>query len=236
MLVDVARGEFGGQDSVEALRHGAIDGFLFFAVDPPASLERPDAPPVVVMEASPERFPHVRFDVDAGVQASLDHLHELGHRRIGHLRSAVRNETFDRRSDCWSAHLRANGVDPEAMPVQGSRFTADDAIAAGRELLGRLGDATAIICDDDVLASGLVVAAHELGVDVPGDVSITGFDDLDHARLVSPPLTTVRLDGEALGAAAFELLLARLHDREPESRVLPVELVVRGSTGPPRVR
>ena len=120
------------------------------------------------------------------------------------------------------------------MPVGQSRFTAEATIAAGHELLERRGDATAIVCDDDVLAAGLVVAAREAGVDVPGELSITGFDDLDLARLAEPPLTTVRTDPEGLGAAAFELLLARLEGRRPRSRTLPVELVVRGSTGPPR--
>ena len=73
-------------------------------------------------------------------------------------------------------------------------------------------------------------AANELGVDVPGEVAVVGFDDLDLARLTNPPLTTVRFDPEALGAAAFELLHARLQGRRPKNVVLPSELIIRAST------
>jgi DNA-binding LacI/PurR family transcriptional regulator len=232
VLIDDAYGAAWGDGSVEALRSGTIDGFLFFAADPPASLKASDSPPVVVVEAHSKRFPHVTLDIEPGIDAILDHLHDLGHRRIGYLRSAVPGETFERRHARWSEHLRRNGVDPEAMPTAHSRFHADATIAAGLELLERRGDATAVICDDDVLAAGLVAAARQAGVDVPGELSIAGFDDLDLAKLSAPPLTTVRLDPEALGAAAFELLHARLRGEEPASRVLPVELVVRESTGP----
>ncbi len=69
---------------------------------------------------------------------------------------------------------------------------------------------TAVFCDDDVLAAGLYVAARERGLRVPGDLSVVGFDDLDIARVLDPPLTTVAADPAALGAAAFERLLARL--------------------------
>ena len=232
VLIDDAYGAAWGDGSVESLRAGTIDGFLFFAADPPASLTTAGTPPVVVVEAHSERFPHVTLDIEPGVDAILDHLHDLGHRRIGYLRSAAPGETFDRRHVRWAAHLRRNGVDPDAMPTAFSRFYADATIPAGLDLLARRGDATAIICDDDVLAAGLVAAARQAGVDVPGEVSIAGFDDLDLAKLAAPPLTTVRLDPEALGAAAFELLHARLRGEEPESRVLPVELVIRESTGP----
>ena len=232
VLIDDAYGAAWGDGSVEALRAGTIDGFLFFAADPPGSLKATDSPPVVVVEAHSQRFPHVTLDVETGIDAILDHLHALGHRRIGYLRSEIPGETFDRRHARWAAHLERGGVDPAAMPTAAARFDADATIAAGRELLARRGDATAIICDDDVLASGLVAAARLEGIDVPGEISITGFDDLDLARLTAPPLTTVRLQPEALGAAAFELLHARLRGDEPASRVLPVELVVRESTGP----
>jgi DNA-binding LacI/PurR family transcriptional regulator len=232
VLIDDAYGAAWGDGSVEALRAGSIDGFLFFAADPPASLRKSGSPPVVVVEAASKRFPHVLLDVAQGTDALLQHLHELGHRRIGYFASTIRGETFDRRHARWAEHLRRNGVDPDDMPYVASRFTATASIAAGHELLERRGEVTAILCDDDVLASGLTVAAREAGVDVPGELSIAGFDDLDVARIASPPLTTVRADPEALGATAFELLLARLQGKRPRSRTLPVELVVRESTGP----
>ena len=80
----------------------------------------------------------------------------------------------------------------------------------------------------------MLAAAQAEGVDVPGELSVVGFDNLDLTRLTFPALTTVATDPEGLGAAAFELLHARLQGKRPRNRVLPVQLVVRDSTGPAR--
>lgn len=128
------------------------------------------------------------------------------------------------------AHLRAHGQDPDDQVTAFSTFDAESTIAAGHTILTHPRRPSAVLCDDDVLASGLLAAANALHVDVPGDVAVVGFDDLDLARLSNPPLSTVRFDAEALGAAAFELLYARLQGNRPRNRVLPSELIVRGST------
>jgi DNA-binding LacI/PurR family transcriptional regulator len=221
-----------GDTAIETLHSGAIDGFVFFAAEPPASLRGPGAPPVVVVESEAYRLPNVRLDVEAGTDAALAHLHELGHRRIGLLRSEVRGETFDRRHVRWAEHLRANGQDPDDQVVVETRFTAKATMAAAREWLARRGDTTAVLCDDDVIAAGMLAAAQVEGVDVPRELSVIGFDDLDLTRLTSPALTTVATDPEGLGAAAFELLHARLQGKRLHNRVLPVGLVVRASTAP----
>ncbi|WP_414641169.1 LacI family DNA-binding transcriptional regulator [Baekduia sp.] len=230
VLIDDNYGNAWGDGSVEALRDGTIDGFLYFAADPPPSLRAPGAPPVVLVESEQRRLPSVRLDVESGTDAALAHLRELGHERIGYVRSAVGGQTFERRHARWVAHLRAHGQDPARQVVVESRFDAESTIAAGHALLTHPERPTAVLCDDDVLASGLIAAANQLGVDVPGEVAVVGFDDLDIARLTSPPLTTVHFDPEALGAAAFELLYARLQGKRPRNRVLPSELIVRGST------
>jgi DNA-binding LacI/PurR family transcriptional regulator len=90
---------------------------------------------------------------------------------------------------------------------------------------------TAACCDDDIIAAGLYLAARERGLRIPGDLSVVGFDDMDFARVLAPPLTTVALDAELLGASAFELLEARMAGRRSRRRVvLPAELLVREST------
>jgi LacI family transcriptional regulator len=164
----------------------------------------------------------------------MEHLLGLGHRRIGSLRLQAGDDTggqtFDLRHDRWAAALRSVGVDPAEMVVGTTSFDADSTIAAARELLQRPDRPTAFLCDDDLLGAGMVAACHSLGLRVPEDVAVVGFDDLEVARLMSPPLTTVAFDAEALGAAAFELLLARLRGRRPKNRVLASRLVVRGST------
>ena len=89
-----------------------------------------------------------------------------------------------------------------------------------------------MICDDDIMAAGVCVAARELGLQVPRDLSVIGCDDLPVASVVDPPLTTLRADGVRIGTEGIELLVAVLAGKRPRRRTLPVELVVRGSTGP----
>ena len=233
VLIDDFYGAAWGDGSVEILREGAVDGFLFFAADPPPSLRRPGAPPIVLVEARRDRLPYVRLDVEAGTTAALAHLDGLGHTRIGFVSSAIGGQTFDRRVAVWEAFLRDRGVDPASLPSPSSAFDAASTLAMGHALLADPNRPTAVLCDDDVLAAGIVAAAARTGVAIPGELSVVGFDDLDLALLATPPLTTVRCDAEALGAAAFELLLARLQGGRPRSRTLPTELVVRDSTGPP---
>jgi DNA-binding LacI/PurR family transcriptional regulator len=225
-----------GDAAVEALRDGAIDGFLYFAAVPSAAMRGPGAPPVVMVESERAGLPFVRLDAEGGTDLAMEHLQALGHERIGSLRLEVDDssggQTFDRRHERWAAHLRARGQDPADQVVGVTSFDADSTIAAARELLQRPDRPSAFLCDDDLLASGMVAAAHQLGLRVPQDVAVVGFDDLEVARLTNPPLTTVAFDAEALGAAAFELLLARLHGRRPKNQVLPSRLIVRGSTVP----
>jgi LacI family transcriptional regulator, repressor for deo operon, udp, cdd, tsx, nupC, and nupG len=234
VLIDDNYGAAWGDGSVEALRAGTIDGFLFFAADPPPSLRRPGAPPVVLIEAEQGRLPHVRLDVEHGADLAMEHLRALGHTRIAYVESAIAGQTFDRRRARWAAHLREMAEDPGDQVVVAARFDPESAIATGHELLARRERMTAVVCDDDLLAAGVLAAAAERGIDVPGELSVVGFDDLPIARLASPPLTTVRLDAGALGAAAFELLHTRLQGRRTRNRILEAELVVRASTGPAR--
>jgi LacI family transcriptional regulator, repressor for deo operon, udp, cdd, tsx, nupC, and nupG len=187
---------------------------------------------VVLIERSEPRRSSVRFDAEGGAAAAFEHLLALGHRRIGHLASAFDAPTFDLREDARRRVLVAAGLDPEAMPRVLTDITIDAARASGLALLD--GEPTAVFCDDDIIAGGLYLAARERGARIPGDLSVIGFDDMDFARVLEPPLTTVALDAELLGATAFELLDARMAGRRRRPVVLPAELVLRGSTGPPR--
>jgi DNA-binding LacI/PurR family transcriptional regulator len=230
-LVDTANDPTWRDTSVDALLDLPVDGFVVFAESPPPALIEPGAPPTVMIEGTAPGVPHVRLDVESGVDQALGHLDALGHRRIGHLRSEIDQDTFRRRIRRYEAHLRGRGVDPAQMAVAPGGFSARQAIEAARGLLAQGRRPTAVICDDDILAAGLVVAAREAGLRVPADLSVVGFDDLDVATVSDPPLTTVRIDAEGLGATGFELLRARLDGRSPRSRVLEVELIVRQSTG-----
>lgn len=232
VLIDDNYGETGLDSSAAALSEGSIDGFLFFAAKVPRALREPGSRPVVIVEYEQSRIPFVRLDSEGGADAAMAHLHARGHRQVGYLRSAAGGQTFDRRHARWAAHLEAIGEDPAAQVSGEAGFEAASSIAVAKQLLQHPARPSAFLADDDLLAAGLIAAAHELGLRVPQDVAVVGFDDLDLARLTSPPLTTVRFDPEALGAAAFGLLHARLQGRRPKNVVLPSELVVRGSTTP----
>jgi len=220
------------QAPLEALRAGPVDGFLYFSVEPPRG--GPGSEHMVVIEASPEGTPWVRLDTEGGSDAALGHLLALGHRRIGHLGSSLSFPTFDIRTERWRAALASVGEEPSPDLRASALFDFDDAARAALELLGGGRPPTAIFCDDDILAGGVYLAARERGLRIPEDVSVVGFDDLDFAHVLSPPLTTVIADAERLGAMAFETLAAGMAGEEPTGRVLPVELVVRESTAPPR--
>jgi LacI family repressor for deo operon, udp, cdd, tsx, nupC, and nupG len=189
---------------------------------------------VVLIEAEPAGHPCVRLDSGAGADAVMAHLLELGHRRIGRVASGVRGQAFRAREERWRAALAAAGVDPAAMPHARSEINFTAAHEAARGLLAGADRPTALFCDDDILAGGAYLAARELGVRIPHELSVVGFDDLDFTPVLEPPLTTVTADGARLGALAFETLAARMAGRRvPRVQLLPVELTVRGSTGPP---
>jgi len=231
--IDTGRGAAWEQCSAEALSHGPVDGFLVFGIDLPPALTGPGSLPVVLVERALQTIPSVRLDVEGGFDAGLQHLADLGHTRIGHLRGDYDQQTFARRRTRWLEHIRKSGLDPEELPSIPTVLRLEAAIDAARELFEHPGNATAVICDDDIAAAGVYVAAREAGLKIPRDISVIGFDDLEMSRVVDPPLTTVRIDGEALGGEALKVLLARLEGRRAKREtVLPVELVVRASTAP----
>ncbi|MFB9835415.1 LacI family DNA-binding transcriptional regulator [Actinoallomurus acaciae] len=183
--------------------------------------------PLVVLDNDPaDPAPAVNFDVAGGMRAITRHLAGLGHHRLGHLAAAV---------DTWTFHVRAEVLTATGA-LTGREHCAID-VAAAREaalaLLDRPDRPTALVCDDDLIAAGAYKAARHLGLDVPRDVSVTGFDDILVATALEPELTTIHLPAERLGARAMAALLARLDGHAPADVSLPGELIVRGSTAPP---
>jgi DNA-binding LacI/PurR family transcriptional regulator len=224
-LIDTDNDRDWGAASAEALHAGPADGLLLFELDPPRWAAGSEA--IVVIESEGRGHPAVRLDAEGGTEAAVRHLLELGHRRIGHVASVHHRPTFKARRRVIDRLVEGNVARVE------SEFTLDAAHAAARELLRGHPDLTAVFCDDDVIAAGAYLAARELGLRIPEDLSVVGFDGLDIGRVLSPPLTTVVADAAGLGRVAFELLTGLLAGRRPRSRVMPVELETRGSTGPP---
>ena len=132
--------------------------------------------------------------------------------------------------------LTGAGIAWEDVALQERRNTTAEGAAGAAALLSAQPRPTAIVALTDQLALGALAACRAAGLDVPGQVSVTGFDDIAAARTAQPPLTTVAQPTYLKGREAGQALLAALDaepDLPPATTVLPVELVVRGSTAPP---
>lgn len=188
--------------------------------------------PFVTLESTAKDPRHsMTVDQVAGARSATRHLIELGHRDILHLSGPQDWIEAEARMQGYLAELNDADLRTRA-PVLGD-WTAHFGYYAGLELL-RVRDFTAVFAGNDQMALGFLHACRELGVDVPGDISVVGFDDIPEAAHFFPPLTTVRQDFAEVGRRAIALLLAQLDGRVvPEHALIPADLVVRRSTAPP---
>jgi LacI family transcriptional regulator len=189
----------------------------------------------VDVEISGLRSGYVISDNDAGIRLAMRHLHDLGHRRIATITGLVETRPGAERLRAYRDALRDLGLGYRDEYVAYGDFYVESGRQAMLRLLRGEEPPTAVVAASDLMALGALRAAAEEGVSVPGDVSLVGFDDIQLAGHVNPPLTTVRQDKAGLGAAAGALLRRNIDgdaDGQPVT-TLPVELVVRESTAPP---
>ena len=171
-------------------------------------------------ESAPASCRSSRLDVEAGIDAAIDApARARATRRIGHLASAFDAPTFELRARDAAARLGERG--PSPAPRVEALFTFETAARGGARPLLDAPSVTAVMCDDDILAGGVYLAARERGLRIPGDLSVVGFDDLDFARVLAPPLTTIAVDAEGLGAAALRALAEDLRRRAAAARAGP---------------
>lgn len=191
--------------------------------------------PLVMLDSDPGLPggpPTVNLAVAAGMRRVVRHLLGLGHRRVAHIAADVDTWTFRARARAVTAELAAAGLPaaprhPSALGVAAAREAAVRALTAPGPR------PTALLCDDDVLAAGACKGVRALGLRVPDDVSVTGFDDLSLATALDPELTTVRLPAEAIGEHGMRALLLLLAGEPAPAVELPLALVARGSSAPP---
>jgi LacI family transcriptional regulator len=175
----------------------------------------------------------VGIDERAGGHAIAQHLLSLGHRRIGFIKGPPEHRAAALRYDGFLAALREAGIEQEPWTRTGD-FTFKSGVEAGDQLLGDSPRVTAIACANDDMAAGVMLALHRAAVEIPGGISVTGFDDTPMSEIVWPPLTTIRQPIKDLAEQAVHLLVERQSSREPDYTCLPFELIVRESTCPPR--
>ncbi len=186
--------------------------------------------PHIVMDVRDDRHDGVVIDRPSGIREALDYLADQGHRRIAYL--GLRRDTS--RIGAYQEVLEARGLAPIWLPyadIRENRFEAGRLAAA---VVARLDPRPhAVQAFSDAVAMGLIAGLHALGLAVPRDIAVVGFDDIQSAAWCLPALTTVAQPSRAIGAAAAELLLQRLgtetHGTAPLRRILPTTLVRRAS-------
>jgi LacI family transcriptional regulator len=164
----------------------------------------------------------------------MQHLIDLGHRRIGLIcgRTDVNDRAMERRK-AYEDALRDLGIAIDAAMVFERDFDFIEGQTAMRRMLRLPERPTAVFAANDIQAIGAIAACRGAGIRVPEDLSIIGFDDLPVAEFANPQLTTIRVPGDRMGhVAALRLFDMIRGDVDPPSEVLPVELVTRESTAP----
>ena len=228
-----------GGPYADLLRSGRTDGVVVSGprFDDPdlGALVRAGFP--IVLQGSLPGLDVASVDVDnmAGAKQAVEHLIGLGHRRIGCITNApVAYTAAAQRLAGYRAALAEAGIEDHREWVAEAAFDARSGHRAMAQLLERA-DLQAVFVASDVVAVGALGAIRSAGKRVPDEISVVGFDDIPLAAFLDPPLTTVRLPAYELGRAVGEALLERISNPAARRRtLLPIELVVRGSTGPPR--
>ena len=224
---------------IDELRARRCDGLIVATAtrsdDAVSALAGADAVPTVLVTRGIDdgSLPFVAGDDAVGVAAALEHLTALGHTLIAHLTGPLDLMTTKRRLEAFTAAV------PDGIVRHGDAFTIETGRALAFELFGSPAGrhVTAVLAGNDMIALGCLEAFADVGLRCPEDISLVGHNDMPLVERVQPPLTTVSIPQRDIGAEAAALLLARLDGEgpgEPEQRLLPTRLVVRGSTAPPR--
>lgn len=208
---------------------GSVDGLVLAASRLPDDMLRRVAEqrPVVLLNRATPGVHCVVADYDSGTRQIVDHLASHGHESFVFLGGPAESWSGARRwrglrAAAQVRNMRATRFGPYSPTLAGGPAAADAALAAG---------ATAVVCHNDMLAIGVLRRLAERGTEVPGQISVVGFDDIFGADFCSPPLTTLAERTEDAGGRAVEVLQQHGRTSQTASWVLPTDLVVRGSTG-----
>ncbi len=229
------------QTLIEHLRSRQVEGLIVAT----ARVEHPlmqqlhrDGVVMVMVNRRPEGVdvPSITPDDAAGVDLAVRHLAGLGHTRIAHVAGPQSTSTGASRARAFRGTVRDLGLDDDPALVTMAEAWSEDAGADGlRRLLDSGPEFTAIVAGNDLIALGCYDVFFERGIECPAEMSVVGFNDMPFLDKLRPPLTTIAIPHQQIGAEAARLLLDALGDptRPSRSVLLPLSLVVRGSTAPP---
>ncbi len=236
-IPDPTTGDVSG--AYRRLSEQAVDGVVIIfeahLIDR-AEITLPNSQPVVVIDSNAaDNYTVVDTDQTTGAREATEHLLDLGHETVWHISGPETSFSALHRAKSWAATLRDRGLTPP--PVFVGDWTTDSGYRIGKEIVAR-GDITAVFVANDQMALGAMNAFHEAGLQVPGDISVVGFDDMEESKAFWPPLTTVHQDFAEVGRLCIENLLREIETKTkiPGRTLVPTQLIVRESTAPPRLR
>lgn len=217
---------------------GRVDGLLVAAATSDSPLFREGfggLPAVLVNRREAGEIPSVIVDDEAGSALAVRHLISLGHRRIGHVAGPQNADTARRRLHGYRSAMEEAGLGPPSELVfEGPVYDEAAGLRGATKLLQLAEPPTAIFAANIRVSVGVLAAVHQLGLRIPQDVSVVGFDDTALSIYLNPPLTSVRMPLVELGGQAVESLLLEIGGQRADDVMvgIPPELVVRASTGP----
>jgi LacI family transcriptional regulator len=230
------------QAQIESLRSRQVEGFIIATalLDHPllARLQQ-EGVVMVMVNRRPDGLdvPSITPDDATGIELAVQHLADLGHTRIAHLAGPANTSTGVVRARAFRNAVRDRGLDDDPSLVATCRYwTEESGAKALRALLDAGAEFTAVVAGNDLIALGCYDVFAERSIECPRDISVVGFNDMPFLDKLRPPLTTVAVPHQQIGAEAARMLLDAIADptRPSRSVLLPLSLVVRGSTAAPR--
>ena len=223
-----------------ALLNGSItDGAI---VVTPTATQFTTHAPLVIIDPNNEApdYPSIIAANQEGALAAMNYLTDLGHRRIGHIAGEMKLVSANQRLQGYKDGLIAAGIPLNEDLIEIGDYTTETAVICARKLLSLRERPTAIFAANDMSAIGVYQAAREFGLEIPGDLSVVGFDNLREAAFLNPPLTTIDQSIEKMGTIATELLVKLVKGESlPISPAedgnlykIPTQLIIRDSCAP----
>ncbi|WP_160684603.1 LacI family DNA-binding transcriptional regulator [Clostridium sp. C2-6-12] len=222
---------------LEYFKYRCVDGIAIICTDPndkeTLELIKSDFP-IVVIDMLNKNTSTVSSDSIEGCNLAVKYLYDLGHRKIAHITGATNK-------DNWQSAIRKKGYEkamkklnlevPDGYIADGVNFDVSGGYKAMKELLRLKDRPTAVFAACDKIAFGAIDAMKEEGVNIPEDISIIGYDDIEIAKYITPKLTTIRQNREEIGKTAVDLLVKQINEKAKLkiNKIIPVELVVRDS-------
>lgn len=194
--------------------------------------------PLVFIDVGPAQplVSNIRIQYHIGIEQAVQHLAALGHKKIAFVSGPPGLKSGSARTDAFQNAMVAIGLECPAHRIVSGNHSIEGGLAAFEKLASLPDRPTAVMCSNDISAIGVIRKAYELGIQVPRDLSVIGFDDIRLAEYVIPPLTSIRMSQRELARLAFHALLADVEEDKAHPNgseyFLATELVLRNSTAP----